>query len=124
MTDSAHRIDTEALAGALRDVAGEDAEQPLREGPRSVARLVRRLLASPESARKLVDAFTGRAIERNSNKEPPQVFGPVTTQAGTYEDPPLMFDPAGSPEFEATIDALVGWHDHPERGQGKPVPRL
>lgn len=123
MIDSAHQIDTEALAGALRDVVGEDAEQPLREGPQSVARLVRRLLASPESARKLVDAFTARAIERSSENAPPLAFGPVATQDGIYDDPPLVLDPVGSPEFDAAIDALVGIENQPEQVQGKVAPR-
>lgn len=101
-------IDPEVLAEALRDVIGAEADQTLREGPQSVAHLVRRLLASPSSARKLLDAFTARAVARRSEVEPPMEFGPVATDGGTYADPQLMLDPVGSPEFEAAIDSLVG----------------
>lgn len=100
-------IDPEVLADALREVVGAEADQTLREGPQSVALLVRRLLASPSSARKLLDAFTARAVARRSEMEPPVMFGPVVTDGGTYADPSLMLDPVGSPEFEAAIDSLL-----------------
>ena len=101
------RIDQEVLAEALRDVLGKAAEQPLREGPQSVAHLVRSLLADPSRARKLLDAVTVRATERRSENEPPVEFGPVATDDGTYDDHAPMFGPAGSPEFDAAIDSLV-----------------
>lgn len=104
-------IDAEVLAEALRDVVGVAAEQPLREGSQSVSRLVRRLLGNPRSARKLVDAVTARAIERREEKELPLEFGPVVTDSGTYDNPPVMLDPMGSPEFDAAIDALLRFDD-------------
>ncbi|WP_128002347.1 hypothetical protein [Piscinibacter defluvii] len=103
-------IDPEVLAEALREVAGAEAEQSLRGGPQSVALLVRRLLASPSTARKLLDVFTARAVARRSEMEPPVEFGPVVTDDGTYDDPPLMLDPIGSPEFERAIDSMF----HPD----------
>jgi hypothetical protein len=113
----AHRTDLEVLAGALRDVVGADAEQPLREGPQSVARLVRWLLASPSSARKLVEAFTARSVDSCPEKEPPQEFGAVKTDYGAYDGPPLMFDPMGSPEFEAAIDSMVRFDEQQKWAQ-------
>ena len=101
------RIGQEVLAEALRDVLGDAAELPLREGPRSVAHLVRSLMADPSTACKLLDAVTARATERRSENAPPVKFGPVATDDGVYDDPSPMFGPMGSPEFDAAIDSLI-----------------
>lgn len=107
MTKPTRHIDREVLAGALRDVLGEAAEQSICEGWQSQARLVRRLLANPALAYKLVDAFAARAVELRSETEPPLLYGPVAADGETYRDPPLMLDPEGSPEFEAAIDLVA-----------------
>jgi len=107
MTEPTSRIDPEVLAEALREVVGAQAEQALREGPMSVAELARRLLGDPSSGRRLLGAVTARSIARRTEREPPVEFGPVTTDSGTYADPPFMLDPIGSPEFEAAIDSMA-----------------
>lgn len=111
------RIDQEVLADALRDVLGEAAEQPLLEGPRSVAHRVRSLLVDPSRARRLPDAVTVRATERRSENEPPVGFGPVATDGGTYDDPSSMFVPAGSKEFDAAMDSVVHFDEQLERAR-------
>jgi hypothetical protein len=121
MTDVAGRLEPDVLADALRDVEGPGVESTLREGMPSVARLVRKLLASPVSARRLLNAVTAHAIERRSEKEVPAEFGPVATDSGTYDDPPLMLDPIGSPEFEAAIDLMVQFEEEPDPTSGDRV---
>jgi len=107
MIEPSPQIDADVLAAALRDVAGEEAEHALVGGQPAVARLVRRLLANPTSARELMGAVTARAVERRLEAAPPTAFGPVATDGGTYDDPPLMLDPIGSPEFERAIDSMI-----------------
>lgn len=118
MGEVTSRLEPEVLAEALRDVEGPGVESTLREGTPSVARLVRKLLSSRGSAQRLLDAVTARVIEHRSEKEVPLAFGPVVTDSGTYEDPPLMLDPVGSPEFEAAIDVMVQFEEQPEELNG------
>lgn len=114
MAELSSRLDDQVLAEALRDVEGPAVEETLREGTPSVARLVRKLMGSRSSARRLLDAVTARAIEHRSEDDVPLEFGPVVTDSGTYEDPAIMLDPVGSPEFEAAIDLLVQFEEQIE----------
>lgn len=114
MAELSSRLDDQVLAEALRDVEGPGVEETLREGMPSVSRLVRKLMGSRSSARRLLDAVTARAIEHRSEDDVPLEFGPVVTDGGTYEDPAVMLDPVGSPEFEAAIDLLVQFEEQIE----------
>ncbi len=118
MAELSSRLDDQVLAEALRDVEGPGVEETLREGMPSVARLVRKLLGSRGSAQRLLNAVTARAIEHRSEQDVPLEFGPVVTDSGTYDDPPLMLDPVGSPEFEAAIDLMVQFEEQPDESSG------
>ncbi len=118
MAEVTSRLEPEVLAEALRDVEGPGVESTLREGMPSVARLVRKLLGSRGSAQRLLNAVTARAIEHRSEQDVPLEFGPVVTDSGTYDDPPLMLDPVGSPEFEAAIDLMVQFEEQPDESSG------
>lgn len=111
MSETTARLEPDVIADALRDVEGPGVESTLSEGPTSVARLVRKLLGSPASARRLVAAVTAHMIDGSWERAVPLEFGPVATDSGSYDDPPVMLDPVGSPEFEAAIDLMVQFGD-------------